>query len=97
MKEDRFYRVFGLKEKERETIWFRRLKSTFFLPFGIALLLSMAFIITTWKTRLFHLQDVIWFARQYVWILLGACLLQVIICIVAKRYLRHKIRKETNR
>lgn len=97
LKEDRFYRVFGLKEKERETIWFRRLKSTFFLPFGIALLLSMAFIITTWKTRLFHLQDVIWFARQYVWILLGACLLQVIICIVAKRYLRHKIRKETNR
>lgn len=94
LKEDSFYRTFGLKEKDRENILFRRLEMTFYFPFVLALLLSIVFIITTLKTRLFQLQDVLRFAKGYLWILIGACLLQAAICIVSKWYLRYQIQKE---
>lgn len=97
LKEDMFYRTFGVKKKERESIWFHRLKMTFSLPFIAALFLGSLFIIMTLKTRMYSRMDIWMFAKDYIWILVGACLLQTAICIVAKQYLRSIIQSEESR
>lgn len=97
LKEDTFYRTFGLKKKEREKIWLRRLETGFFLPFVGVFLLSTLFIIVTLKTRLYSTKNMLVFAKEYVWILAGACLLQILIYLFAKLHLRHKIQKEKRR
>ena len=95
--EDAFYRILGLSRKEREKIWFKRLTGSFCFPFIIAVLLSVIFTAITVQTRMLTLQNTLAFLKEYVWIFVTAVFVQTGICVLAKQYLRHRIKGKEDR